>query len=169
MSKFDLWKSARTLRYHSETMIGQPQNVADHSWGVARILLEFWPDSSVKLVKACLDHDLVESALGDIPAPCKTRHPEIRAAFSKAEQQLEKEWGIHHGDLTPLEVSRMKMADLVESACYIRFQIDLGNNTFREPLRCITSLLQRHFLNGFFTEEERHQTWAFLAEHGVEV
>lgn len=122
------WKAARTRRYHTEVILGGEQTVADHSWGVAKIVLYLWPNSSMNLVKACLDHDLLEHFVGDSPAPAKWRFPELKAALDNAEKVMAEEHGLTF-ELSEEEHQRLKAADVLEACLFAKLQMELGNRT----------------------------------------
>lgn len=74
-------RAGRVRRWHTNP--GLEQSVAEHSWGVAVLLLLENPDVSKDLLIAALLHDAHEVSFGDIPSPAKQAYP----ALVKAEGQ----------------------------------------------------------------------------------
>lgn len=124
----EFYKGGLVRRYHTWPIIGE-QTVAAHSWGVAQILVRLWPESHVHLIKAVLDHDILEYYTGDIPYPAKLRFPELGAAMDKAERQLEVDHDIQH-NLLSYEVLRLKACDLLELMMFSYYQMKMGNVYF---------------------------------------
>jgi 5'-deoxynucleotidase YfbR-like HD superfamily hydrolase len=57
-------------RCHTVRHLGS-YSVAEHSWGVAMLLLHLYPDHP-NLLKYALVHDIPESLTGDVPSPAKS-------------------------------------------------------------------------------------------------
>ena len=70
------------------------QSVAEHSWGVATLVLELWPESSAMFIKACLHHDTHEGTLGDMPWDAKRKHYMLADAMKAAEDTEEVLMGL---------------------------------------------------------------------------
>ena len=107
------------------------QTVAAHSWGVACIVLDLWPDASVHLLRAALHHDVPECVTGDIPATAKWRFPELSVALSRAETEIELEIGLDMR-LGDKDAYRLKVADMLELLWYCVEEERLGNKNFKE-------------------------------------
>lgn len=62
--------SAKVQRCHVIPHHGS-YSVAEHSWGVAMLMLLLWPEDFPRLAGACLCHDVPEGWLGDAPGNVK--------------------------------------------------------------------------------------------------
>lgn len=108
--------------------------VSAHSWGVAVILCDITPAPSAALLKAALYHDVAEHVTGDISAVTKWRFPDLSAAVSGIEEQVEKELGIDVA-LTKEEQSMLKFADMVDLVLCCTQEYSLGNTTAKAVVR----------------------------------
>ena len=104
-------------RYHTVPLGGLRQTVGAHSYAVVVLLDQLWDNCSKNLLLSALYHDVPEIVLGDIPATAKWEYPELKKAFKKAEDKVSKELGIEFV-LTPKELNRLKMADMLELVMY---------------------------------------------------
>lgn len=73
-------------RCHTVQHLGT-YSVAEHSWGVAVLMLALWPEDFPRLASYCLVHDIPEAWVGDMPAPVK-RVPELKAALQAVESKV---------------------------------------------------------------------------------
>ncbi len=80
--------AGRIRRLHIRPMNGDEQNVAAHTWGVAMILLDLFPDVSREALVFTLRHDVPEVVTGDIPANVKWDNPEIDRALQRREKRF---------------------------------------------------------------------------------
>ncbi len=113
-------------RYHTRTTIGH-QSVAEHSWGVAAIILEICENPSRRLIEAAIYHDVAEYDTGDVPAQVK-RVAAIRGPMLAFEADVEHDLGIDV-ELTEDEGAILKFADTMELLFYVLDQRRLGNTT----------------------------------------
>ena len=109
---YSLYKAARVRRWH--TMEGIEQNLAEHSWGVAMIVLAC--GGSKEAIEVALTHDLHEKELGDIPAMFKKNYPQIGAI----EEEVADNWSDFHdykyiGNLSDREAYLVQWADMIEA------------------------------------------------------
>ena len=104
-------------RYHTVPLGGLRQTVGAHSYAVVVLLDQLWDNCSKNLLLSALYRDVPEIVLGDIPATAKWEYPELKKAFKKAEDKVSKELGIEFV-LTPKELNRLKMADMLELVMY---------------------------------------------------
>lgn len=89
------------------------QAVSEHSWGVAILVLRFYPAASKELLAAALLHDTPEDVTGDIPAHAKWRSPELRLAAHALELQVHTERGTNV-ILDASERRALKACDMLE-------------------------------------------------------
>jgi 5'-deoxynucleotidase YfbR-like HD superfamily hydrolase len=119
-------------RWHTlRTIFGQ--SVAEHSWGVAALALELWPDCSKTFLAACIHHDSHEAYLGDIPWTAKRNHPFLAREIKEAEASEEALMGVMP-QLLEFEKHRLKTADMLELCFFCCEEIDAGNTHMYEPL-----------------------------------
>ena len=123
-----LRKGAKVQRWHTITNVKE-QTVADHSWGVASIILDVWPDSSNSLITYALWHDIPEFVVGDVPVTAKWANENLARAVEKAETQVAKEHNLYV-KLTTTEKIKLAIADLLEVLWYASEEIALGNSNF---------------------------------------
>jgi 5'-deoxynucleotidase YfbR-like HD superfamily hydrolase len=109
-----------TVRWHTHGKNLQ-QTVAEHSWGVAAIILLLKPNPSVALLRAAILHDVHEAVMGDLPSPFKRRFADTLGPIEKlikdeflAQHQLEDPV------LTPEEQKVLKLADKMEAMLFAK-------------------------------------------------
>lgn len=119
-----VYEAGQVKRFHTKRTI-HTQNVAEHSWGVALILLQVCTPSS-ELMRAALLHDVAEIEMGDIPAPFKWDNTALTMPLAIAEAQIEKRLGVEVY-LTAPEKALLKWADMMELIMYVKSEIDMGN------------------------------------------
>jgi len=111
--------AGRVKRWHTaETTT--PQSVAEHSFGVALILLRIVPEErmSLNLLKAALLHDMGELETGDIPYATKKRLEQRNHGAQETLDGLEQEALGHYlgcfPELSEAEKGYLHCADLME-------------------------------------------------------
>lgn len=123
--------SGAVRRWH--THHDMTQTNADHSWGMALILILFYEEivmrgdvlvtetnPSSALLQAAIIHDMGEFITGDTPSTAKMRSPELKAALSQAEDDALSEMGMRMPLLTDREVLWLKFADALEAWLFVR-------------------------------------------------
>lgn len=100
--------------------------VAEHCYGVVSLLFLLYPIPSINLIKSCLWHDTAERFLGDLPAPTKWKHGELRAAYETVEEDTLKSLGFSF-ELTEEELSWVKVLDKLELWLWAQHQKAMGN------------------------------------------
>jgi 5'-deoxynucleotidase len=96
------------------------QSVAEHSWGVAAIVLLLKPDASAALLRAAILHDVHEVVLGDIPSPLKRRFRGILGMIEETvQQEFLAEHGLEYPELTADEQRTLKHADKMEAMLFV--------------------------------------------------
>jgi len=113
-------------RYHTVPITGE-QTVGHHAYNVVQILRHITNDMlSTNLLKAALDHDVLEYFTGDIPHPTKKNFPDLALALDEVEEMLEFEMGIDY-ELEDVEVQLLRWADTLEAGIFGKYQMELGN------------------------------------------
>lgn len=113
-------------RYHTHRTIGH-QTVAEHSWGVATILLQICLPSK-ELLCAALYHDVAEATTGDVPANAKRLNRKLAEGLAELEDQSARILNTAT-TLTPEEEVVLKAADLLELLWYCHEQLEMGNRS----------------------------------------
>ena len=112
-------------RYHTARTVRSQTN-ADHSWGVAALVAQVYPEASSTLFRAALFHDVSETFTGDIPTPARRDHP----ALAEAEHDASTHYNVMLGlefPLTPKEYDVLKWCDLMELLMWCAEDARLGN------------------------------------------
>jgi 5'-deoxynucleotidase YfbR-like HD superfamily hydrolase len=125
-------------RCHTFPHVGE-YTVGKHSYDVVMLILVLWPNSSMALVRAALQHDLAERWLGDVPATAKWDHAELAEAYRKAEASVETNHALAVPGLTSLEAHRLALADRVELYLWAQDQPET------RPIRAMKARLLLHF------------------------
>jgi len=133
-------------RYHTVPTVGDSQTVSAHSWGVATLINEIWPDASKQVLLASLYHDVAEVLIGDTPATVKWKYADFAAAIEKVEKEAEEELELEFA-LSLREKRQLKIADLLELMLYAGEQIKIGNMHFKEVLNNGKEYLQVKYGN----------------------
>lgn len=111
-------RSGGTVRYHAQPEIPS-QTVAEHMWGVAMLVMMFYPTCSALLLKAAISHDCGEVGIGDIPSPTKRRMPELREAVKQMEDENMIDMGLDfEAHLSETERTALKICDVLEGLWY---------------------------------------------------
>lgn len=112
-------------RYHTARTL-RGQTVADHSWGVAQLIVQVYPEASSTLLRAGMGHDISETVHGDIPAPAKWAHPSLAEAEHNASGHFNTQMGLNF-PLTPQEYYILKWCDLMECLMWCAEEARMGN------------------------------------------
>lgn len=120
-----LREAAAIRRYHT-LRTHRVQTVADHSHGVAMIILAIYPEAQAELLKAALTHDLPEIVTGDIPATAKWAHPELGRIENEISAKFRSENGIQC-ILSSTETDILKWADMMELVLWCIEDVQMGN------------------------------------------
>lgn len=116
------------------------QTVAEHSHGVATLVMLVAPDCRAVLLKAALTHDFHERSTGDMPSTAKRTYPDLKAAMDAAEEMWERREGLRW-ELTPEEGEILRYCDYLELLAWSMEEVYLGNRYAFEPaLNIITAL-----------------------------
>ena len=119
-------RGGQIRRFHAFPIIGQ-ENVAEHSFGVAMVVLAMtdWK-ASPALLKAALYHDISEQHTGDIPFTAKRDNPILKAAADAAEEWFNEQNNLDI-QLPPRDWLVLKWADMLHLLLFCKAQRDLGN------------------------------------------
>ena len=113
-------------RFHTMPLIGE-QTVGHHTYNVVQILRHITNDMlSINLLKAALDHDVMEYFTGDVPHPTKQAFPNIAEALQAVEKTMSNELNIDY-ELEEDEVNLLKWADMMEAGMFGYHQMTVGN------------------------------------------
>lgn len=111
--------TGQTVRYHTNPVMARlHQTDADHSWGVAMIILKLHPNPSRNLIAQAIVHDSGEKWAGDLSYPFKKMYPEIGLEHVYAEKQLALDHKIPQYELTSEEQTWLRLADRLECHLY---------------------------------------------------
>ena len=111
--------TGQTVRYHTNPVMARlHQTDADHSWGVAMIILALHPNPSRNLLGQAIAHDSGEKWAGDLSYPFKRMFPEIKKLHNKAEKELALHHKIPQFELTLEEAKWLRFADRLECHLY---------------------------------------------------
>lgn len=137
MKRHDVVTSTRLAgsvrRYHSWPVL-RPQTVAEHSWQVARLFRELFPDAwCVEVADWIQMHDMPEIGTGDVPFPLKARYPGLKANYDEIENDVSDNLGLVWPELTDRQRLLIKICDLLEMWEYGREELTMGNR-YAEPI-----------------------------------
>lgn len=133
-----------TERMHTKPKLRR-QTVAEHSWGVAVLAAEMFPDAfSGEMLLACLYHDVPERWVGDSPHPAKKLFtPSLGKALHDTEQIFVDLLGLDQ-DLTTREALILGFCDAFEYLLWVREEIALGNSLMRPHAEACIEMLQKN-------------------------
>lgn len=100
-------------------------SVAEHSWGVAQIILCFVESPRPQLIRAALNHDVPEKWIGDLPAPFLWANPQIHELMRLKEAEVSNKLEIGY-TLTSEEERWLSLADGLEFLLWTFDQVELG-------------------------------------------
>ena len=111
-------RTGQVMRYHAQPDVPCQSN-AEHMWGVAMLMLKFYPHCDKQMLAAALTHDCGEADVGDIPSPTKGKIPQIRKLIKELEHQALEELDLNYeAKLTPKRVTALKICDVLEGLHY---------------------------------------------------
>lgn len=132
------FKGGRTKRYHTADTL-TPQNVAEHSFGVAVFCMALCAaegaHASSALLMSAIMHDLAEHRVGDISSPIKRRNPELASLLRVAEGEEFMEGlyalllpeGVQPFTLTLEEERKLKISDYLDGVMFCIRERRYGN------------------------------------------
>jgi hypothetical protein len=114
-----IYPYGKTIRFHTHPVLSRfMQTTADHSHGVATILLQLWPHSSSKAIYYALHHDTPEGYTGDVPYPAKQSYPMLKTHLDAAEGDVLGKLGMTF-NITDQEYRRVALCDRIEPLMFI--------------------------------------------------
>lgn len=114
-------------RCHIIPHIGSYNNAA-HSWGVAMLMLQLWPEDFPRLAAYCICHDVPEAWVGDIPAHTKQRLPALGAALQELEDEVFTRLQLpSENELVGEDRLKLKACDALELYLWALEEIDQSN------------------------------------------
>jgi 5'-deoxynucleotidase YfbR-like HD superfamily hydrolase len=129
-------------RWHNRRTMGVTETVAQHSWGVAILLLHFWPDCSKRLLTACLYHDVAEVRTGDMPADTKwDQDGNLAQALAAAERRVEEELGVS-SSLHHTETLWLKVLDKLDLLLFCLDQQHGGSRHLNTPFNRVSDWME---------------------------
>ena len=161
-TRLDFFRDAGEVkRCHTERTV-RAQTIAQHSWGVATILLHVYPGASAEMLRAALWHDVSERAIGDIPSPVKWETPTLHAELTALEDRINEQWDIMPM-LTARERATLKFCDAFEFYLWAREELAMGNTYMFIPHSNITAFLRdfmiRHSVESMIAYAECLAIW----------
>lgn len=131
MIRSDPFMAGQLQRYHTWPVLHR-QTLAEHQWGVSRILLQIWPDAPKEVVQYALFHDMGEIRTGDLPFPVKQDCPELVPLLDVLEEKtrdtMTKLWYLPTQPKLPLEQKAVvKLCDMIEMWEFGLFELLKGN------------------------------------------
>ena len=125
---FNTRMAGRITRLHTKPENGQGQTVAAHTWGVAMILVDLFPDISRDALIFALRHDVPETKTGDIPAILKWSNDDMAEILEQIEDRfMEKMGWENESSLSLSEELAFALADRIELLFYCLEQVYMGN------------------------------------------
>lgn len=120
-----------------------PYSVAEHSFGVAMMVLALTNDAaSVDLLKAALFHDLAEQMTGDVPATMKLADMIVNARLARAETAFDLKYGTKV-ELEPSELAILKLADLLDLLWFCVTEKSMGVTHFDDVVKKVDELISK--------------------------
>lgn len=121
-------KGGLTKRYHTTDTL-RPQNVAEHSFFVAWLMILMYGISSADDMFGALHHDIAEGSVGDISSPVKRAHPELKIILDICEDKAYSETDLATLVIDSVSKRRIKMADNMEGLLFCSREIRAGNRS----------------------------------------
>lgn len=151
-------------RYH-EWPTSRQQNVAEHSWHVARIFIRIFPlQVTESVLTYALFHDTGELGNGDLPFPVKRDNPDLKRIMDSLEYETHAKIGIALPELSAWEIKALKVCDLMEMYEFGKEELARGC-TFGEPVCDVTkTAILEMIQDGTFSIAEKQRILNYLQE-----
>lgn len=132
-SKLQQWRdSSAVIRFHTLRQI-KYQTIAQHSHGVACLVMLIDSKCSAELLKAALTHDFHEQHVGDMPSTAKRMFPELGKAMNKATDTWDEDNDVAW-NLSTNEQLLLKLCDYLELLAWSIEEWDMGNTYAMSPI-----------------------------------
>lgn len=119
----EVYLSGKTQRYHARPeMAVYNQTTADHSWGVATLMVLLKPDVSREALLTAIFHDSGERWAGDLPYPFKRSNAYLAQRHAVTEARLARENGVPQYVISEEEHSLMKLCDRLEAHLFVKLR-----------------------------------------------
>ena len=144
----DMRLAGRVQRYHTWPHLRE-QSVGEHSWQLARLLMQFYPEAPAHMFAYIVRHDAGELQTGDIPFPTKAQNPVLKKEMDRLEgvavQEMETLWGMAPSpSLSVEETIIVKICEFVEMWEWALEESLLGNAYAAVVARrCLAALAER--------------------------
>jgi 5'-deoxynucleotidase YfbR-like HD superfamily hydrolase len=135
--------SGGVLRFHAVPGMTK-QTVAEHSWGVAVILIQILPEACGSVLRHALFHDIAEVETGDIPHPFKQKHLVINDYIKQEELNVFARYGIRQEWLTDRETHAIKIADCLDGMTYCVNRFQAGERAAAQPFETWMAFLEAY-------------------------
>lgn len=135
INTFQALRNGGTVRRYHTHYTAQTDTVASHSWGVATLVdMLYGGAAPAHMLRAALHHDIAEYRYGDIPSPTKRLLHNMD--LKKYEDIYMRDVGLFT-ELTDMERQLLKIADMLEGACFCSEELVRGN-------RAIIDIVQKY-------------------------
>ena len=141
-----IYRLAFIVRFQNRIRVHN-ENVAEHSFFVAAIILQLYDDYEFDLGKAlelAVSHDIVEIDVNDITNDVTSKYPNLEAELHLAarEEICKYPHSVYYGFLEyeeqkTIEARIAKLADIIQVRQYVMLEQSLGNSTFPDILAAI--------------------------------
>jgi len=154
---WSLYAAGQIRRWHQKGHTNRPQDLAQHSHGVALWISILHPNPSALLLKAALHHDLPEVATGDTPRYIKQDNPELKVILEKAEAKAALFYElVTETDLVADEVRWLHACDLLDAWLFLFQNILCHNEMVREDFNRATRAMRDYAADGTYPYEPTH-------------
>ncbi|QNH71849.1 hypothetical protein P9VFCI_119 [Rhizobium phage P9VFCI] len=135
LKQLEVTRGSNTIIRNHTTVTNSPPsayNIGNHIGGGVQLLLLFFPDASLELIRHWTFHDYPEYITGDVVGAVKVSYPKLAAALGEVEADVEKEHKILEGfELEPLERIILDYIDRAELLLWCFEQYHMGCRTKR--------------------------------------
>ncbi|QIG69703.1 hypothetical protein EVB81_134 [Rhizobium phage RHph_I46] len=136
LKQLEVTRGSNTIIRNHTTVTNSPPNaynIGNHLGGGLQLLLLFFPDASIELIRHWAFHDYLEYETGDIVGAAKVKYPKLGTVLDEIETDLEKnEYKVLEGfDLIPLEKIVLDYIDRGELLLWCFEQYHMGCRTKR--------------------------------------
>jgi hypothetical protein len=136
LKQLEVTRGSNTIIRNHTTVTNSPPNaynIGNHLGGGVQLLLLFFPDASLELIRHWTFHDYLEYETGDVVGAAKVKYPKLGVVLGEIENDLEvNEYKILEGfELLPLEKIVLDFIDRGELLLWCFEQYHMGCRTKR--------------------------------------